>query len=125
MNRGIRQGKIQIRGFETIAFLLGTNDIYGAVYCKVGVVGYKKRYRKPIIPKQLVDMDIVKRDYLNLMVTVRSFNSTATIVICDLLPRLEDCARSKRVQFWYEQFFTGLVLPAGGQGKEGHFLSKL
>ena len=99
MNRGIRQGKIKIGGFETIAFLLGTNDIYGAVYCKFGIVGYKKRYCKPIIPKQLVDMDTVKRDYLHLMVTVRSFNSTATIVICHLLPRLGDWARSKEFSF--------------------------
>ena len=53
MNCEIRQWKIKMGGFETIAFLLGTNDIDGAVYCRFGIVGYKKRYRKPIIPKQL------------------------------------------------------------------------
>ena len=104
MNREIRQGKIKIGGFNTIAFLLGTNDIDSAVYCKFGVVGYKKRYRKPIIPKQFVDMDTVKRDFLSLMDTVRSFNSTATIVICGLLPRLGDWAWSKEFSFDMNNF---------------------
>ena len=104
MNREIRQGKIKIGGFDTIAFLLGTNDIDSAVYCKFGVVGYKKRYRKPIIPKQFVDMDTVKRDFLSLMDTVRSFNSTATIVICGLLPRLGDWAWSKEFSFDMNNF---------------------
>ena len=104
MNREIRQGKIKVSGFETIAFLLGTNDIDGAGYCKFGIVGYKKRYCKPIIPKQLVDMDTVKRDFLNLMDTVRSFNSTATIVICGLLPRLGDWAWSKEFSFDMNNF---------------------
>ena len=40
-------------------------------------------------------MDTVKRNLLNLMDTVRSFNSTATIAICGLLPRLGDWACSK------------------------------
>ena len=124
MNREIRQGKIKIGGFKTIAFMLGTNDIDGAVYCKFGIVGYKKRYCKPIIPKQLVDMDTVERDFLNLMDLVSSLNSTATIVICGLLPRLGDWAWSKEFSFDIN-VFAGLVLPTGGQGKESHFLFEL
>ena len=40
MDEEIRRGKINIANFKVIAFLLGTNDIDGAVYCKYGIVGY-------------------------------------------------------------------------------------
>ena len=87
-----------------LLFLLGTNDIDGVVYCKFHIVGYEKRCHMPIIPKQLVDMDTVKRDSLNLMDTVRSFNSIATIVICGLLHRLDDWAWSKEFSFDMNNF---------------------
>ena len=90
MDEEIRRGKINIANFKVIAFLLGTNDIDGAVYCKYGFVGYKRQYRKPILPKRFVDMDSVKNDFLRLMDTVRTLNSQATILILGLLPRLGD-----------------------------------
>ena len=49
-------------------------------------------------------MDAVKRDSLNLMDTVRSFNSIATIVICGLLPKLGDWAWNKEFSFDLKDF---------------------
>ena len=95
MDEEIRRGKINIANFKVIAFLLGTNDIDGAVYCKYGIVGYNRQYRKPILPKRFVDMDSVKNDFLRLMDTVRTLNSQATILILGLLPRLGDWVWSK------------------------------
>ena len=91
------------------------------MYCKFGIVGYKKRYRKPIIPKQLVDMDTVKRDFLNLMDPVRSFNATTTIVICGLLPRLSDWAWSKEFSFDMNDFLQVWCCQQVAKGRRAIF----
>ena len=95
MNIEIKQGKIKVQGYKVIAFLLGTNDVDGVVSCKFGVVGHKRKYRNPIMPRRFTDMNSIINDFHSLMNTVKARNPQATIVICGSIPRLGDWAWSK------------------------------
>ena len=121
MDEEIRRGKINIANFKVIAFLLGTNDIDGAVYCKYGIVGYKRQYRKPILPKRFVDMDSVKNDFLRLMDTVQTVNSHATILILGLLPRLGDWVWSKALCIELNDFLQVWCCEQVAEGRRAIF----
>ena len=63
MNIEIKQGKIKVQGYKVIAFLLGTNDVDRVVTCKFGVVGHKRKYRDPIMPRRFTDMNSIIKDF--------------------------------------------------------------
>ena len=86
MNIEIKQGKVKVQGYKVIAFLLGTNDVDGLVSCKFGVVGHKRKYRNPIMPRRFTDMNSIIKDFHSLMNTVKARNPQATIVICGSKP---------------------------------------
>ena len=95
MNIEIKQGKIKVQDYKVIAFLLGTNDVDGVLSCKFGVVGQKRKYRNPIMPRRFTDMNSIIKDFHSLMNTVKARNPQATIVICGSIPRLGDWAWSR------------------------------
>ena len=91
----LREGQIDIDGYEVIGLLIGTNDISDWVVCEHGLVGYRTKLKWCHVPRKTVTWDMVLANFGRLMETIRQLNSSATIVMSSIIPTPGDWEWSK------------------------------
>ena len=122
MTLEIHSNKLSIEGVDILGILLGTNDLSDLVYCRFGLVGSKKLFKHPILPKSFVDMAKIQLDFLWLIDTIRQKNPGVTLVICGTLPRLGDWYWSREPSFALNAFLEKWVRQQAAAGHQALYV---